>query len=152
TVRALLRGEVDLQGRRIFVPPHGPTPADLARVDLARVHGELLPGWLAELQRQGQGARADEPGAFAAPYAEAGRDPNLAGILVELRSVGLRELDTEAGRALYLLWAWEDYVSHFGQPWAVEAGVSRVQGRAALQLATYRVHDIFDAHVGVGSH
>jgi hypothetical protein len=152
TVRALLRGEMDLEGRRVFVPPHGPTPAELAEVDLELVHAELLPVWLAEVEDARRGLDADEAGAFAALLAEAGRDPNLAGILVELRALVLHDLDTEAGRALYLLWAWEDYVGHFGHPWAVEAGVSRVRGRPSLQLATYSVHGVLEAKVGIGAH
>lgn len=152
TVRALLRGEVDFEGNRVFVPPHGPTPDDLARVDLARVHAELLPAWLESVERERRGEWSGEDATFAALYTEAGRDPNLASILLELRGVARGRLEDEAGRALYLLWAWEDYVAHFGHPWAVEAGVSRVRGRAALQLATYHVDGVVDARVGVTPH
>lgn len=152
TVRALRSGEVDLDGRRTYVPPHGPTPEALARVDLPRVHAELLPDWVAAADAARRGRAADEPGAFARLFGEAGQDPNLASILVELRSVVVHGQDADAGRALYLLWAWEDYVGHFGHVWALEGALHRDARGVGLQLTTYRVRDTLGVRIGVAAH
>ena len=150
TVRALCRGEIDWSGRRVYAPTFAPDPDALRAIDLRRVHAQLLPDWAIEAARARRGHPHDEPGAFAALLHEAGRDANLRALLLELRPIATDRLDEDGGRALYLLWAWGDYLRRFRQPYWLQAEIAERDEARVLQLSTYHVRHVTD--VGLGAH
>ncbi|MCX4244069.1 hypothetical protein [Paraliomyxa miuraensis] len=147
-VRGWWRSELDWRGQRIYEPEH---PVALDRVDLPQVHAQLLPRWLVA---QGHRARGDgaeaEIEAWQALQAAVEPDANLAALLQELRELSSpARLRDDPRRALYLFWAWNDYLDHDHAPFMVQASV-RAQGFGPSLAATiYHVHA--DAAVGVGS-
>lgn len=148
TVRALCRGEIDWSGQRVYAPTFEPDPVTLRKIDLRRVHAQLLPGWVIEAARARRGRPHDEPGAFAALVGEAGRDANLRAIVDELRPLVVDDLEDDGGRALYLLWAWGDYLRRFRHPYWLQADVAERDEARVLQLSTYRVRHVTDVGLG----
>ena len=150
-VATWLEGSTDLLGRPVYEPPYGLRSDALESIDLARVHGALLPSYMIAASRIGRdtGAldRADD--ALAALRAEAGQDPNLDALLGELGSL-LRDdaLQTRPRRILYLVWAWSSYLDRAGLPWWVEASVLFRDWGGFLCTKSYHVHR--DLRVAVG--
>ncbi len=150
TVRALCRGEIDWSGQRVYAPTFTPDPDALRAIDLRWVHAQLLPDWVIEAARARRGHPHDEPAAFAALLGEAGRDANLHALLLELRPIATDRIEDDGGRALYLLWAWGDYLRRFRQPYWLQAEIAEREDARVLQLSTYHVRHVTD--VGVGAH
>lgn len=150
-VRAWARGEVDWQGRRSYVAEHPPA---LERVDLPRVHAELLPRWLVAQGKRaaGEGAEA-ESAAFAELRAAVEPDGNLAALLDELHELSPpSRLGESPRRALYLTWAWSHYLDRHGAPFLVLGSV-RAHGFGPLLSATiHRVLADVEVPVGTAAH
>lgn len=151
TVRSWWRGELDWRGQRVYQPEH---PVALDRVDLVRVHAELLPRWLVAQGHRARGEdAASEAEAFAALHAAVAPDGNLAALLLELRELSppsrLRELPH---RALYLAWAWNSYLDREGAPFLVQASVRAFGFGPGLAATIYRVHADVPVAVGVAEH
>ena len=146
-----LDGSTDLLGRPVYDPPYGVRPDRLSEVDLARVHGSLLPSYVVAASRVGRdsGATRAADDALLALRDEAGRDPNLDSILAELGGL-LRDngLATQPRRVLYLVWAWSSYLDRAGLPWWVEGNVLFRKSGGFLLTKSYHVHR--DLRVAVG--
>lgn len=150
-VQAWARGELDWRGRRSYTPAHAPA---LERVDLPRVHAELLPRWLVAQGKRAAGEGVDEElAAFEALRAAVAADANLAALLHELHELSSpSRLGAAPRRALYLTWAWSHYLDRQGAPFLVLGSV-RSQGFGPLFVATiHRVHVDAAVVVGTGSH
>jgi hypothetical protein len=150
-VQAWARGELDWRGQRSYEPEHPPA---LERVDLARVHAELLPRWLiAQGKRAAGEGRAAEVAAFEALRSAVAPDGNLVALLDELHALSPPSRLAEAPhRALYLSWAWSRYLDRHGAPFLVHGRV-QAQGFGPLFIATiYRVHADAAVTVGASSH
>lgn len=150
-VQGWVRGELDWRGRRTYVPEHPPA---LDRVDLPRVHAELLPRWLVAQGHRAAGESEEaELAAFAELRAAIAPDANLAALLDELHVLSLPSRLGEAPRrALYLTWAWSHYLDRHGAPFLVLGGV-RSQGFGPLLTATiHRVHADVVVAVGEAEH
>lgn len=150
-VRSWWRGELDWRGQRVYEPDH---PVALERVDLPRVHAELLPRWLVA---QGHHARGDgaaaEAEAWQALHAAVAPDPNLASLLLELRALSPPlELREQPHRALYLAWAWNEYLDRHDAPFLVQASVRAHGFGPVLTATTYRVHADVAVAVGTSAH
>jgi hypothetical protein len=152
TVQALARGEIDWRGRRVYAPTYSADPRALQEIDLEEVHASLLPTWVIEAARARLGRPHDESAAFDALLAEAGHDDNLGALLRELRPLVLDGLEDEGGRALYLTWAWGDYLRRYRQPYWLQAAITERGTTRVLQLSTYRVMHVTDVAVGVDAH
>lgn len=150
-VQAWAKGEVDWQGRRSYVAEH---PPRLDRIDLQRVHAELLPRWLIAQGRRAAGEGAeDEIAAFAELRDAVAHDGNLAALLDELHELSPPSRLGEAPRrALYLTWAWSHYLDRNGAPFLVLGNV-RTHGFGPLLGATiHRVLADVEVTVGTDAH
>lgn len=151
-VRRLFRGEIDWLGDRTYVPPHPVDPVALQRIDLRRVHGELLPAWVlaAAGEAQAGGERASEEAAYLELRGEIARDPNLLDLLDTLRH-HVREggLHEDPERALWLAWAWSTYVDGAGYPFLVHGSVLRTRHGPVFSAVVYET--AADASVSVGT-
>lgn len=144
-IDAFLRGEIDIHGEPIFLPRYPVRAAEVARIDLARLHARVLPEWLI---RQ---SYADTPaGRRRAEYAyrdllhTVSPDPNLEGIWRELHDRIVADPFANAHRIDYLLWAHDDYMDRIGAPYRIEPSMflrtpSDTGGRLALVARSYRV-------------
>jgi hypothetical protein len=145
-VQQILRGECSLTGERRYVPAVVPDRQVLARVDLTMLHERLLPRWSLGL---GWGREStEEQRAFAAAFAEAGKDPNLGALLLDLREAARTDAARQSQRIEYLAWAWNHYLAELDSPWYLECTVEVGAGRNHLIVQTYRVWRRASARVG----
>jgi len=150
-VQEWARGELDWRGRRTYEAEHPPA---LERVDLPRVHAELLPRWLVAQGKRAAGeGEEDELAAFAELQAAVAPDANLAALLDELHALSLpSRLGETPRRALYLTWAWSHYLDRHGAPFLVLGSV-RSRGFGPLLTATiHQVHADVAVPVGAAEH
>jgi len=115
----------------------------LARVDLPRVHGELIPNWVVARG----GMRRTH---FEQLRREAGHDPNLGAILRRMQLLSSTEPVLNAPELLGLVRTWNAYLDTAGEPWRMEGEilVNQQGGDDLLALRTYRI--IHDGHTRVG--
>ncbi len=139
-VRAYVRGEIDLDGAPRYEPAHPVDRRALARIDLARVHGELIPAWtIATGRATSPGRRALAERAYEELAAEVAPDANLAELLASTHRA-LRDDPLENARRLdYLLWAYNRYLDEQELPWRLEASLSVGEARAIFRTMTYEV-------------
>lgn len=139
-VRAFARGEIDLSGEPRYEPPHPPDPEALARIDQARVHGQLIPAWTIALARATTPSGRRYADVMLADLEEAvAPDPNLASLLRSTHRA-LREDPLEhVARLDYLLWAYNHYLDRQAVPWRVEASLVLGEERAFVRMLTYEV-------------
>ena len=131
------RGERDWQGERRYVPAVSPDRKLVGAIDLARVHERLLPRWGLGL---GWGRDSgEEQAAFDALLAEAGKDPNLAQLLTELREAARTDAASHSKRIAYLAWCWNTYLERLDLPWHLESNVQVGPGRNRLLIQTYSI-------------
>ena len=143
-VRAWLRGEIDAGGERVYEPSHPIDVAALRRIDLGRVHRELLPDWILAAAHN----RREEAAYTALREAVAG-DENLVDLLDDLREhVRGSGLQDDPERALYLAWAWSTYVDRAGYPYLVHGAVRGTKMGPVFSAVIYETHA--DAAVSVG--
>ncbi len=150
-VATWLGGRTDLMGHPRYEPAFPVEPETLQSIDLARVHGALLPRYLIAASRLGreEDAAVEARSALLALRDEAGRDRNLDALLVELDGAVLDgSLVRDPARALYLVWAWSTYLDRAGLPWWVEGNVLFRPGGSFLYTKTYRVHRELRVAVG----
>jgi len=118
----------------------------LARVDLERVHSELVPNWVV--------ARGGLRGThFEQLRREAGHDPNLGAILRRMRLLSDNDAMLNASELLGLVSTWNAYLDAAGEPWRMEGEILLSQGSSTgasslLALRTYKI--IHDGHTRVG--
>jgi hypothetical protein len=137
----LSSGERDLQGNQVFAPPHEVDTRALARTNLARIHGALIPRW----SRSSGGKRARRS---MIKLLAATRDPNLRELLTELHEATRDgRPDRHAQRIGYLAWAWNNYLTGQRQPWRMRAFVRRTP-LPAVDVATYKVLSALSVRVG----
>jgi hypothetical protein len=122
-----------------FVPPHPLDPAVIAEIDMAKVHGQLLPAWIMSLQHGPRtAAYSDQERAFRALRKEAGRDPNL-GILLDLLKEWLRDGAYEfGGHIRALVKGWNDYMARAGTPFRIEYHIQKTAHGPELYVRAYR--------------
>jgi hypothetical protein len=146
------RGEVDLEGRRLYTPAHAPDPAAVAGLDLERVHRELLPRWVLEASRRqrGRATTETEAEAFDALAGALEPDRNLLDLAKALRRVVGEDLQSDPERALYLTWAWSRYLDTMRQPWVVHGRVRATRHGPVFALMIYEIVD--EAVISVGVH
>lgn len=139
-VRAYVRGETELDGTPRYEPPHPVDRRALDGIDLARVHGQLIPAWtIATGRATSPGRRALAERAFEELAEEVAPDPNLAELLTSTHRA-LREDPLENARRLdYLLWAYNRYLDEQRLPWRLEASLSVGESRAIFRTMTYEV-------------
>jgi hypothetical protein len=138
--RGLIAGENDVFGEPTYSPEHEVSAQELAEaVDLDKVHGELLPNWLAALSYDEAGVpskRSVERFEALAQAVEA--DANLHDIVVELGELmHSKEATEQADRILYLTFAWNDYLRQKDQPYHFEANMVRRQQGPMLYTKNY---------------
>ncbi|GAB4204010.1 MAG: hypothetical protein OHK0013_18590 [Sandaracinaceae bacterium] len=149
TVSALLRREIDLTGRPIYVPLHAVSEAQLARIDFDDVHRRLLPRFVLALGRaETPAGRRRAEYAFRALREALAPDPNLVELWGELHLLASLDPVRHARRIDYLLWAHNHYLESRGQPYRVEATLHLRGERPRLVTRSYRVLD--DASDGAG--
>jgi hypothetical protein len=147
---AWARGEADLWGEPRYRPPHAPSPAALAGIDLARVHAELLPAWVIAASRAAEpGGRAAADGALAAVRAAVAADPNLDALAAELGALVAADPVRNADRILYLSWAWNEYLEQQSLPWRLDGAV-RLNGGGGGFFYAKTYHVLADLRAGVG--
>ena len=146
---AWLRGEGDLAGNPRYLPAHPVDRAALGRIDLERLHAELIPDWAAAAAANGErGGRARAAAALAAVLAAVAPDANLTALFTELAHRVARSPLRDAARIDWLVWAWSDYLDRAGLPWRLEGGVRLGGGRASFVAKTY--HSTAELRVTVG--
>lgn len=143
SVRKIIAGEQDIFGNRYYSPSHEVSDAQFAKVDLERVHSDLLPLWLSAHSYDSLGepsertqARYDELLAAVEP------DANLHELVGELGDLLLsEEALEESDRILYLTWAWGDYLRQRDQPYHLEANMVIREDSAMLYTKNYALAD-----------
>jgi hypothetical protein len=148
----LVRGEADLAGKRLYSPTHPSDAGALAKIDLERVHAQLLPRWVivAARRQRGRALAQDETAAFAELVDALTPDRNLVDLAESLRTVVLEGLEHEPQQALYLTWAWSRYLDSMQQPWLVHGAVRATRHGPVFALVVYSIVD--EAVISVGVH
>lgn len=125
---------------RPFVAPHRVDPSLLSTIDMALVHGELLPTWIISLQHSPHslGHRAAED-AFFALRNEAGKDPNLGILLDRLHAKLMDGTYDFQGEIPMLIRGWNDYLARSNVPFRLEHRIDRTSRGAELRVRSYRV-------------
>jgi hypothetical protein len=125
TITGWFAGENDWTGRRIYEPKHEVSQETLDSIDLERVHEELFPRWLSAHSYDSPGEPSKRTlSRFEKLQKAVSADQNLTAILAELASiVHAKDLADRTDRALYLSWAWSNYLDRNDQPWFVDGGV-----------------------------
>jgi hypothetical protein len=125
TIEGWAAGENDITGRRIYEPEHPVSEEALERIDLELVHEKLFPRWLSAHSYDPKGEPSDRTlERFEKLRQEVSPDKNLSALLDELASIVHSEkLAEKSDRALYLAWAWSNYLDRNDQPWFVDGGV-----------------------------
>lgn len=139
-LRAFRAGEIDLEGKPRYTPPHPVDRHALERIDFERVHEELLPRWTmalggatTELGRRGADRRFDQLAEAIAP------DPNLSALLSSTHRAILEDPIANARRVDYLLWAYNHYLDANDVPYRLEASLAIGPERAYLRTLSYGV-------------
>jgi hypothetical protein len=123
-----------------FRPAYPRDPVLLASVDMAKVHGQLLPAWFISLQHSPHSiGRTAAEGAFRALRDEAGKDPNLGLLLDLLRDQLMAGTYDFRGDVRALFKGWNDYLAQASVPFRLEHHVERTQRGPLVHVRSYRV-------------
>lgn len=139
-VRAFVNGEIDLEGRPRYEPPHAVDRQALEGIDFDRVHAELIPAWTIALGRATSPSRqryADR--VFTELQSEVAPDPNLAELLRGTHRALTDDPIEHAHRLDYFLWAYNHYLDTQGIPWRLEASLALTTDRAIFRTLSYEV-------------
>ncbi|MGM0559260.1 MAG: hypothetical protein ACQEVA_22950, partial [Myxococcota bacterium] len=145
TIVGWFAGENDWTGRRIYEPEHEVSKQELESIDFELVHEKLFPRWLSAHSYDPPGKPSERTLERYKKLEEAvSADPNLSAILEELAAiVHSEDLGDRSDRALYLSWAWSNYLDRNGQPWFVDGGVLfRRKGPMFYGKFYYQLHGI----------
>ncbi len=148
-VHGVVSGRETLLGDKKYSPPHDVSPQQLTKtVDLAKVHGTLLPEWLASLSYDTTG----EPSAqtkerFQKLLDAVKEDPNLHDIVGHLgKLMHAKDVDKHVDDVLYWTWAWNDYLRQKNQPYYFEANIMFRRAGPMLYTKNYKLLDTIGFH------
>ncbi len=134
---------------RPWVPDRSTSNTAFASVDLLRIHARLLPAWVMTLQNSPYTIGAyDEARAFDDLRLEAGKDPNLARLLVELRDWATLDPSLYGPQLAELFKGWNGYMEAHGAPYYVAFNIASTAQGGRLITRSYRV--LSDLRVSVG--
>jgi len=112
----------------------------LSSIDMAKVHGQLLPAWTIALQHSPHSiGHRDAESAFDALRAEAGKDPNLGILLDQLNEKLMDGVHDFRGEIPALVNGWNEYLAQSGVPFRVEYHLEKTLRGAELRVRCYRV-------------
>ena len=115
-------GDGDPSAPYVFAHPND--PAALAKIDQAKVHGELFPKWIvAAAHARSYEAWQESKEVFAGLREAVTPDANLTAIADELQSLVDENAWSHAKRILVLYQAWSDYLERNGIGYEVRAVV-----------------------------
>lgn len=141
-----------LRAPKLVKPFRAVFPIDsrvLSSIDMAEVHGKLLPAWIISLQHSPHSiGHRDAESAFSALRNEAGKDPNLGTLLDQLHERLMDGTYDFRGEIHALVAGWNDYLARGGVPFRLEHHVEKTVSGPALRVRCYRV--IADVPVSVG--
>jgi hypothetical protein len=148
------QSDIDAQALRApktvqpFQPTHPIDPHILSTIDAAKVHRQLLPAWIISLQHNPHSiGRRNAEDAFGMLRDEAGKDPNLAGLLDRLHEKLMDGTYDFQGEIQALIKGWNGYLARGGVPFRIEYRIERTQRGPELRIRCYRV--IADVPVSV---
>lgn len=148
--------DFDRQLTAVTVPKHAAPWAPsfatkrsvLEAIDFEYVHARLLPDWVISLQHDPYTVGRDrESRRFSELVTEAGRDPNLASLLHELRDRATSGVTLHAAQISHLLDGWNAYMQDAGLPWYVAYDVLKTARGGRLYTRSYRIHADVSAQV-----
>ncbi|MFH1469940.1 MAG: hypothetical protein ABIO70_36485 [Pseudomonadota bacterium] len=143
-LEGVAHGDHDLLGRATWEAPHPVAPGDLAGVDLAAVHAELIPAWMIAQDRGGERATA----AARALREGVAADPNLAALVDELTTLVAQDPAGQTERIHALLDGWNAYLGALGEPWRLEGHVRRGEHGVFFYTKSYHVEAALSATAG----
>jgi hypothetical protein len=115
-------------------------PGILATIDMASVHGQLLPAWIMALQHSPHSiGHRDAEDAFEMLRREAGKDPNLGSLLDQLHEKLMDGTYDFHGEIALLIKGWNEYLAQGGVPFRLEHRIEKAIHGPALRLRCYRV-------------
>jgi hypothetical protein len=125
---------------RPFQAPYPVDPQTLAGIDMDRVHGQLFPAWIIALQHKPHSVgRANAERAFADLRSEAGRDPNLGGLLDRIHEGMMDGTYDFHGELRALIKGWNDYLAQGGIPFRLEHHIAQSAEGPQHRARFYRV-------------
>jgi hypothetical protein len=149
------RSELDLiaasQPRkpRPWSPEQSTSEAVFGAIQIDKVHAELLPAWVISLQHSPYSTGAwEENRTFEDLRQEAGKDPNLARLLTELRDWATLDPALYGGQIAELFKGWNRYMEAHGAPYYVAFNIASTAQGGRLITRSYRV--VSDVRVSVG--
>jgi hypothetical protein len=123
-----------------FRPVFPSDPNILSSIDMAKVHGRLLPAWVMSLQHSPHSlGHRDAENAFGVLRDEAGKDRNLGLLLDQLHEKlmdGTYDFHCEIQA---LLRGWNEYLARGGVPFRLEHHIEKTVRGPELRLRCYRV-------------
>lgn len=123
-----------------FRPVSPPDPRILASIDMAKIHGQLLPAWFMALQHSPHSiGRAEADRAFRSLRDEAGKDLNLGILLDQLEAQLMSGTYDFRGELAALFKGWNDYLAQAGVPFRLEHRVERTQQGPLVRVRSYRI-------------
>lgn len=123
-----------------FRPAYPLDAVVLSTIDMARVHGQLLPTWIMSLQHHPYSiGRLDAERAFRSLHDEAGKDPNLGFLLNQLHEQLMAGTFDFYGELQALFKGWNDYLAQAGVPFRLEHHVERTQRGPVVHVRSYRI-------------
>lgn len=140
------QSDIDAQALRAqkTVQPFRPVqPLDrdiLSSIDMAKVHGQLLPAWFISLQHSPHSiGRTEAEAAFRALRDEVGKDPNLGLLLGQLHESLMNGTYDFRGEVRALFKGWNEYLAQGGVPFRMEYRIDRTPHGPAIRVRCYRV-------------
>ncbi|MBN1607444.1 MAG: hypothetical protein JW940_12470 [Polyangiaceae bacterium] len=123
-----------------FRPVYPIDPRILSSIDMARVHGRLLPAWIISLQHSPYSVGYWEAeNAFSALRDEAGKDPNLGLLLDRLHERVMDSVYDFRGEIGLLIKGWNEYMARAGVPFRLEYHMQRTAHGPEIRMRSYRV-------------
>jgi hypothetical protein len=123
-----------------FRPIYPIDPRILSSIDMARVHGRLVPAWIVSLQHSPYSVgywEAEE--AFSTLRDEAGKDPNLGLLLDRLHEKVMDSVYDFRGEIHLLIKGWNEYMARAGVPFRLEYHMERTAHGPEIRMRSYRV-------------
>ncbi len=145
---ARMRGEVDMQGNPIYRPPFQVEQSVVAGIDMAKVHGQLLPDWMIAASYPDERSQQIAQDNLAALRAEAGVDPNLDALIVELAELVHADPWANAQRIDRICWSWNDYLDTLQAPYWIDCTVMSRSGEGSFYTKSYVVLADMQPRVG----
>jgi hypothetical protein len=140
------QSELDARALRLPKPPqpfrpvYPVDPRILSSIDMARVHGRLVPAWIISLGRTPNGIGYWEAErTFSALRDEAGKDPNLGALLDRLHEKLMDTVYDFRGEVRLLFKGWNDYMVRAGVPFRLEYHMERTAHGPEIRVRSYRV-------------